>query len=145
MTRPVNRPDLALGDCGDTDRHYESNRTGPQPLNAFVRKWIVDHMPLHRTQTALLIADAPQFFHDGERVTHIFDLELAHVGDPMADLASVRVRDINDPIGGMTQLLQRYVDESGHPIDWPALDFNTTAAFLTVQMRVGPLMTHNNK
>src|SRR3546814_14027226 len=69
------------------------------------------HLPLHRTQTALLIADAPQFFHDGERVTHIFDLELAHVGDPMADLASVRVRDINEPIGGMTQLLKRYVAE----------------------------------
>src|SRR3546814_8915834 len=50
------------------------------------------------------------------------------VGDPMADLASVRVRDINEPIGGMTQLLQRYVAESGNPIDWPALDFHTIAA-----------------
>src|SRR3546814_12883662 len=77
-----------------------------------------------------------QFFHDGERVTHIFDLELAHVGDPMADLASVRVRDINEPIGGMTQLLQPYVAESGNPIHWPALNYHMIAAFLTVPRSV---------
>src|SRR3546814_20218834 len=71
MTRPQTPRDIALAYFGDTDRHYESNRTGPQPLIAFVRKWIFDHLPLHRNQTALLIADAPQFFHDGGRVTHI--------------------------------------------------------------------------
>src|SRR3546814_20627511 len=60
-----------------------------------------------------------------------------------SDLASVRVRDINEPIGGMTQLLQRYVAESGNPIDWPALDFHTIAAFLTVPMRVGSILTQS--
>src|SRR3546814_7598727 len=75
--------------------------------------------------------------------TTLFRSELAHVGDPMADLASVRVRDINEPIGGMTQLLQRYVAESGNPIDWPALDFHTIAAFLTVPMRVGSILTQS--
>src|SRR3546814_5654319 len=57
MTRPQTPRDIALAYFGDTDRHYESNRTGPQPLIAFVRKWIFDHLPLQRTQTALLIAD----------------------------------------------------------------------------------------
>src|SRR3546814_4771990 len=47
------------------------------------------------------------------------------------------------PIGGMTQLLQRYVAESGNPIDWPALDFHTIAAFLTVPMRVGSILTQS--
>src|SRR3546814_8064972 len=43
----------------------------------------------------------------------------------------------------MTQLLQRYVAESGNPIDWPALDFHTIAAFLTVPMRVGSILTQS--
>src|SRR3546814_3619844 len=71
------------------------------------------------------------------------DVCSSDLGDPMADLASVRVRDINEPIGGMTQLLQRYVAESGNPIDWPALDFHTIAAFLTVPMRVGSILTQS--
>src|SRR3546814_20386426 len=94
MTRPQTPRDIALAYFGDTDRHYESNRTGQQPLIAFVRKWIFDPLPLHRTQTALLIADAPQFFNAGDRVTHIFDLELANVGAPMATMTSKRVRPI---------------------------------------------------
>lgn len=140
LTRPETPDAIAVAYFGDTNSYYLSHRSGPQPLIEFVRKWVLGHFPQHRTQTALLIADAPQFFHDGDTVTHIFDLELAHIGDPMADLASLRVRDINDPIGGMTTLLQRYVAESGRPIDWAALDFHTIAAFLAVPMRIGSVL-----
>lgn len=137
---PQDSEAVALAYFGDADRYYQIHRAGPQPLIEFVRKWVLEHLPRHRTQTALLIADAPQFFHDGDRITQIFDLELAHIGDPMADLASVRVRDINEPIGGMTTLLQRYVAESGNPIDWEALDFHTIASFLAVPMRIGSIL-----
>lgn len=137
LAHPQTPRAIALAYFGDADSHFQAHRNGPEPLIAFVRKWVLDTMPLHRTQTALLIGDAPQFFHDGEQVTQIYDLELAHIGDPMADLASIRVRDINEPIGGLTLLLQRYVAESGKPIDWAALDFHTIASFLAVPMRVG--------
>lgn len=140
LSRPEMPEDIALAYFGDTDRHYQSHRDGPEPLIEFVRKWLLGNLPMHRSETALLIADAPQFFHDGERVTQIFDLELAHIGDPMADLASLRVRDINEPIGGLTALLRRYVAESGNPIDWAALDFHTIAGFLAVPMRIGSVL-----
>lgn len=136
LSRPQTPETIALAYFGDADRHYQSHRDGPHPLIAFIRKWVLNNIPLHRADTALLIADAPQFFHLNDRITHIFDLELAHIGDPMADLASIRVRDINEPIGGMTALLQRYVRESGTPIDWAALDFHTIASFLAVPMRI---------
>lgn len=137
LPHPQTSQAIALAYFGDADRHYQAHRSGPEPLIAFVRKWVLGNLPLHRTQMALLIADAPQFFHDGDRITHIYDLELAHIGDPMADLASIRVRDVNEPIGGLTSLLQRYVLESGTPIDWAALDFHTIASFLAVPMRMG--------
>jgi aminoglycoside phosphotransferase (APT) family kinase protein len=127
---------IALAYFGDADRYYSSNRDGSEPLIEFVRKWVFGNIPMHRCNAALLIGDAPQFFHDGDRITHIYDLELAHIGDPMADLASIRVRDINEPIGSMTVLLQRYVAESKTQIDWEALDFHTIASFLAVPMRI---------
>src|SRR3546814_12647536 len=86
MTRPQTPRDIAPAYFGDTDRHYESHRTAPQPLIAFMRKWIFDPLPLHRPPTALLLADAPQFFHYGGRVTHLFHLAPTHVGDPLAHL-----------------------------------------------------------
>ncbi len=140
LPRPETSEAIALAYFADADRHYRSHRDGPDPLIAFIRKWVLNNMPLHRADTALLIADAPQFFHHDGKITHIFDLELAHIGDPMADLASIRVRDINEPIGGMTALLQRYVEESGTPIDWAALDFHTIASFLAVPMRIGSVL-----
>lgn len=136
LPSPQSPQAIALAYFGDADQHYQERRDGPDPLIAFLRKWVLGNLPMHRTQTALLIADAPQFFHDGHRITHIYDLELAHIGDPMADLASIRVRDINEPIGDLTQLLQRYVAESGSAIDWAALDFHTIASFLAVPMRM---------
>ncbi len=136
LPQPQSPQAIALAYFDDADQQYQSHRDGPDPLIAFLRKWVLGNLPLHRTETALLIADAPQFFHDGDRITHIYDLELAHLGDPMADLASIRVRDINEPIGDLTSLLQRYVVESGNPIDWVALDFHTIASFLAVPMRM---------
>ena len=40
------------------------------------------HLPLHRDTSVLLIGDAPQFFHNGQRVTALYDLELAKLGEP---------------------------------------------------------------
>jgi aminoglycoside phosphotransferase (APT) family kinase protein len=122
----------------ESERVYRAGKTTAEPLIEFVRKYLRRTTPLHRQQRALLIGDAPQFFHDGNRVTAIYDLELAHIGDPMADLASLRVRDINEPTGGMTTLIRRYALESGMAIDWPALDFHTIASFISVPMRVDP-------
>ncbi len=143
FTRPTTPETLAFAYFKDNHDHYLAHKTKPEPLIEFVRKWVLANIPQHRSETALVIGDAPQFFHDGTRVTHVYDLELAHIGDPMADLASVRVRDINEPIGRMTELLLRYVAESGKPIDWAALDFHTIAAFLSVPMRVGSLVYGN--
>ncbi|MDB6061581.1 MAG: hypothetical protein JWM78_1684 [Verrucomicrobiaceae bacterium] len=119
---------------------YLASKTGPEPMVELVRRWILDHAPLYRTEQALLIGDAPQFFHDGEHVTHIFDLELVHVGDPIADLVSVWGRDINEPIGGLTEILLRYVAESGNTIDWPTFDFHALIYHIGAAMRVRPLL-----
>lgn len=95
----------------------------PDALLRFVTGWLRRNLPLHRDRNVVLIGDAPQFFHNGERVTALYDLELAKLGDPIADLASIRVRDINEPISDVAAVLARYVKDSGNEIDWPVLSY----------------------
>ena len=106
----------------------------PDALLRFVTGWLRRNLPLHRRHNVVLIGDAPQFFHNGERVTALYDLELAKLGDPIADLASIRVRDINEPISDVAAVLARYVKDSGQAIDWPTLSYYTVLLFITVPM-----------
>ncbi|WP_062344119.1 phosphotransferase [Novosphingobium sp. CCH12-A3] len=106
----------------------------PDALLRFVTGWLRRHLPLHRNQNVVLIGDAPQFFHNRERVTAFYDLELAKLGDPIADLASIRVRDINEPISDVAAVLSRYVKDSGSEIDWPVLTYYTVLLFIAVPM-----------
>lgn len=126
--------ETALAYFNLADKAYQAGKSGPEPLIEFLRQWVLSNIPQNRDEMCLLVADAPQFFHDDQTVTAIYDLEMAHVGDPMMELASVRVRDINEPIGDMPRLLERYQAEGGATIDWPALDFHTLVSFLAVPM-----------
>lgn len=131
---PKDPEQIALAYFQLADKAYQAGKTGPEPLVEYLRGWVMRNIPMHRSKASLLVADAPQFFHDGDDVTAIYDLEMAHVGDPMMELASIRVRDINEPIGDIPCLLRRYVEESGDEIDWEALDFHTVVSFLAVPM-----------
>lgn len=134
---PKTAEDIALAYYRLADAAYLKGKAGPEPMIEFVRGWIMRNIPMHRTRAVLLVADAPQFFHDGTAITAIYDLEMAHVGDPMMDLASIRVRDINEPIGGMAKLIEAYRVASGEPIDWPVLQFHTVVSFIAVPMMTG--------
>lgn len=116
-----------------SESHYEAEDQ-PDALLRFVTGWLRRHLPLHRSRNVVLIGDAPQFFHNRERVTAFYDLELAKLGDPFADLASIRVRDINEPISDVAAVLARYVRESGNEIDWPVLTYYTVLLFIAVPM-----------
>lgn len=116
-----------------SESHYEPEDQ-PDALLRFVTGWLRRHLPLHRNRNVVLIGDAPQFFHNRERVTAFYDLELAKLGDPMADLASIRVRDINEPISDVAAVFARYVHDSGNEIDWTVLTYYTVLLFIAVPM-----------
>ncbi len=48
------------------------------------------------------------FLHDGERLTALLDFELAHLGDPMEDLAWIGTRNAQDPVPDFGALLAAY-------------------------------------
>ena len=126
--------DIALDYLRFAESHYEPAEDGPDALIRFVTGWLCRHVPLHRSRNVVLVGDAPQFFHNRERVTALYDLELAKLGDPIADLASIRVRDINEPISDVAAVLARYAEASGTPIDWPVLTYYTVLLFIAVPL-----------
>jgi aminoglycoside phosphotransferase (APT) family kinase protein len=50
------------------------------------------------------------FLHDGQRVTAFLDFELAHLGDPMEDIAWVGTRNAQEPVPDFDQFLARYAE-----------------------------------
>ncbi len=91
----------------------------PEPFLTFARRWLRAHVPPAVERTSLLQGDTGpgNFLFIGDRFTHFVDWELAHLGDPMFDLAAVCVRDMNTPIGGLPELFARYGERAGVPVD----------------------------
>ncbi len=56
-------------------------------------------------------------------MTSVLDMELAHIGDPALDLASLMLRDLSEPLGDLTPAFRLYEDLTGEPIDWDVIRY----------------------
>ncbi len=75
------------------------------PIEVFLRRWLAEHVPDDRLADARFITyDAFQFMFDDGRITGLLDFEHAHVGDPMMDLAALRVRDTLKSLGDLAEI-----------------------------------------
>lgn len=102
------------------------------PVFEFASRWLMDHLPPDR-EPCLLHGD----FRNGnlivgpEGIRTILDWELAHIGDPMEDLAYISINswrfgNIDQPVGGFGQredLFAGYEAAGGGPIDKEAVHF----------------------
>jgi aminoglycoside phosphotransferase (APT) family kinase protein len=129
---------VALTYFAKAEDAYHKGKIGPDPLVEFVRGWIRRHVPHHRNRPAVITSDAPQFFHRDGKVLALFDLELAQIGDPMMDLASMRLRDTMEPTGNLSALFDIYEAASGEPVDDQILSFYTVLLFMCVSMIARP-------
>ncbi|KJS06253.1 MAG: hypothetical protein VR73_10150 [Gammaproteobacteria bacterium BRH_c0] len=130
--------DNALAYLQMAEKTYLDNKTGPDPLVEFVRRWLHRNVPKGRNKRCFLIGDAPQFLHSNGALTCIFDLEMARIGDPMFDLASLRVRDTNEPTGNLAQVFAHYAQQSGEALDVDTINYYSVLQFIAVPMISGP-------
>jgi len=65
----------------------------------------------------VIVWDAGQFHQRGGRIVALLDLEFGHIGDPLADLAGLWVRNPFIPLGDVAALMRRYQDGSGAVVD----------------------------
>ncbi|MGD9795730.1 MAG: phosphotransferase family protein [Acidimicrobiia bacterium] len=103
---------------------YRSTKVQPDPLMEFVLGWLERHpMPVSDREGPVLW-DSGQFHHDGEHLLAVLDLENAHIGDPMMDLAAWRMRDTVLGFGDFNKIYARYADITGKPVDMAAIQWH---------------------
>jgi hypothetical protein len=80
------------------------------------------------------------FIYSGSRVQAVTDWELAHLGDPMEDLALIRSRDLYYRFGDLRQRFALYAELSGRPLDLARVRYYTVKAMAIVPLSLAPVM-----
>jgi aminoglycoside phosphotransferase (APT) family kinase protein len=89
------------------------------PALAFSLRWLRDHVPDDDGPPVLVQGDTGpgNFLYEGGRVTAVVDWELAHLGDPMDDIAWLSLRATQEPFGDFPTRLREYELLSGNRVD----------------------------
>lgn len=139
LRRPASATELALADLPRWEQSFRARKRRPEPLIELVLRWLHAHLPTHRTRVTFATGDAGQFLFTDGRVTAVIDLELAFLGDPLADLGAMRSRDASEPLGDLSRGFGRYAELTGEPIDLGVLHFHTVRFALNTPLAVAPL------
>lgn len=97
--------------------YAETGRTDPLIDLAF--RWLDGNMPDPDGPVALVHGDAGpgNFLFEHGRMTALIDWELAHLGDPMEDLAWLSMRCVMEPVPDFSGCLREYERYAGSPVD----------------------------
>ena len=113
---------------------FRAAKQHPEPLMEFCLGWLRRHPPDSKGREAPIVWDSGQFHHQHGRITAVLDLELAHIGDPMMDLAGWRIRDTVLGYGDFALLYDNYAALTGAPVDLDAIRIHLIAFTLTNQL-----------
>jgi aminoglycoside phosphotransferase (APT) family kinase protein len=95
-------------------------RGGPvDPALTFTLDWLRRHIPPYEGPIVLVQGDTGpgNFMYAAGRVVALVDWELAHLGDPMDDIAWLSLRATQEPFTDFPTRLREYEKLSGHLID----------------------------
>jgi hypothetical protein len=137
---PKTPEEIGLADLDIWEKGFRAQKQTPEPLIEFSLAWLRANVPTHRSQVSFCTGDSGQFLFDKGRVTAVVDLELAFLGDPLADLGALRSRDISEPLGDLTHGLNHYAKLSGEPIDVPVMNYHAVRFALDTPLAVAPLV-----
>ncbi|MEZ4353460.1 MAG: phosphotransferase family protein [Myxococcota bacterium] len=109
--------ELALGDTAAGIARYRRLRKRPDPVVDFLIDWCERNAPPGRSENVFLTGDSGQFLFEKGRVTALLDVELAYLGDPLADLGGLFSRDLSEKMGDLGVAIDRYEAASGRAVD----------------------------
>lgn len=97
------------------------------PLAAFGKRWLINHVPTQVAGTVLLQGDTgpANFMFDDSGVTAVVDWEWGHYGDPMEDLGNIWLRDFFYPSsnGDLAPYFRHYAAASGFPLNYDSIRY----------------------
>jgi aminoglycoside phosphotransferase (APT) family kinase protein len=99
--------------------YAETGRT--DPLIDLALSWLQTNLPQPTERPVLAHGDAGpgNFLFENGHMTALLDWELAHLGDPMEDLAWFSMRCVMEPVPDFGRRIAEYEKLSGRPIDKP--------------------------
>ncbi|MEA3301476.1 MAG: phosphotransferase [Pseudomonadota bacterium] len=114
----------------------------------FFASWLRRNVPAHRTTPSFITGDCGQFLNKGEDVTAVLDLEIAHIGDTMMDLACFRGRHPYENMGDIPALYRHYAKASGTELDLRVIGYHTVSflafAAISANMFMNPDKAESN-
>lgn len=115
------------------ERDYVAQRPRlkPEPLLDFAIKWLSLNAPKDVSLCLIQGDTGPGQFmaHEG-RLTALIDWEISHVGDPIYDLAVMRMRNMLYPVGEVMSRVGLYEEITGKRVNRDLLCFHTVSAML---------------
>lgn len=103
---------------------YRRMKKHPDPFLEFFLDWLTRNPIPPNDRECAVVWDSGQFMHHQGHFTHIIDLELGHIGDPMIDLAGWRMRDSIMNFGDFGEIYARYEELRGEPVDLDAIQWH---------------------
>ncbi len=140
LERPRRPEQLGLGDFPRWEKTWRDRKNRPDPRIEWVIRWLHRNVPKHRTRPAMLQGDTGQFLFENGRVTAMIDLELAYIGDPLADLAGMLNRDLSEPMGDLNPAFHRYAALVGEPLDVRTVWYHTARFGICTPIACAPLL-----
>jgi Phosphotransferase enzyme family len=135
---PADPEEVALGALLRWEQVYDRLITRPDPIATFLRRWLHRNAPKHRAVARFITFDAFQFMFEGDAITGLLDFELAHVGDPMMDLAALRIRDTIKHLGDLSEISVRFEELTGETVDHDVVDYHTVLYNALTVLAAGP-------
>jgi aminoglycoside phosphotransferase (APT) family kinase protein len=89
------------------------------PLVRIALDWLERNVPDDASPVVLVQGDTGpgNFLYEDGRVTAVLDWELAHLGDPMDDIAWLSLRTVQDTFTHFPDRLREYEELSGHRVE----------------------------
>ena len=111
--------EAVLAELDEWDRVLTARGGTADPALAFSLRWLRRHIPSYDGPPVLVQGDTGpgNFMYLGGKVTAVVDWELAHLGDPMDDIAWLSLRATQEPFTDFPTRLREYEALSGNKVD----------------------------
>lgn len=128
---PVEPRAVTLSLFQDFYDNYARHRTRPDPGLEFASQWVMRNAPPAAEPARVIACDAGQFLFEDDRLTAMMDFELSALGDPMMDLAAMRIRGQWEDLGHLPDFYKLYEQASGRNVDLDKVRFHTAGFSLS--------------
>lgn len=144
LALPKNPEDCARGTLAQARSAAAALGKGADPFYGFALDWLEANVPSSVERYSLVHSDMGpgNFLYEEGEITGIVDWEVAHVGDPMEDLAAIAIRDMATPVGSLVKRFGEYAGYSGMPVDLPRVHYYRALVLARNSLMIGLGLAH---